>query len=114
MASVHVWPSIQRGMGMSVLIRSIASVGFVALLVAGCATAGSPGGGPDQVVPPQMASSGRMPPLRFAMSQATGAPIQVDIEVAIDSAGVPIMSTFKAFGPTASENQDALSEWIGS
>jgi hypothetical protein len=55
-----------------------------------------------------------MPPLRFAVSQATGAPIQIDIEVAIDSAGVPIMSTFKAFGPTASENRDAFAEWIGS
>ena len=99
---------------MSVLTRSIASVGFVALFVAGCATVGSPGGDPDKVLPPKMASSGRMPPLRFAMSQATGAPIQIDIEVAIDSTGVPIMSTFKAFGPMANENKDALSEWIGS
>ena len=55
-----------------------------------------------------------MPPLRFAMSQATGALIQIDIEVAIDSTGVPIMSTFKAFGPMATENKDALSEWIGN
>ena len=55
-----------------------------------------------------------MPPLRFAMSQATGAPIQIDIEVAIDSAGVPIMSTFKAFGPTASDNRDAFYEWIAN
>jgi hypothetical protein len=53
-----------------------------------------------------------MPPLRFAVSQATGAPIEIDIEVAIDSAGVPIMSTFKAFGPMANENKDALAEWI--
>ena len=51
--------------------------------------------------------------MQFAMSQATGAPIQIDIEVAIDSAGVPIMSTFKAFGPIARENRDALAEWIG-
>ena len=55
-----------------------------------------------------------MPPLRFAASQATGAPIQIDIEVAIDSAGVPVMSTFKAFGPTASDNRDAFYEWIAS
>jgi len=55
-----------------------------------------------------------MPPLQFAMSQATGAAIQIDIEVAIDSAGVPIMSTFKAFGPMATENRDAFAQWIES
>lgn len=37
---------------------------------------------------------------------------RTDIEVVIDSTGVPDMSTFKATGSEASENRDALSERI--
>jgi hypothetical protein len=41
-------------------------------------------------------------------------PLAVDIEVVIDSSGVPDMSTFKATGPAATENQFALSQWVKS
>ncbi len=39
---------------------------------------------------------------------------RIDLEVVIDSTGNPDMSTFKASGSAASENRDALYEWIRS
>lgn len=55
-----------------------------------------------------------MGPLQFSASSATGAPITIDIEVAVDSTGVPIMSTFKVYGPMAIQNRDAFYAYIES
>lgn len=101
-------------MTVSKRARGIASACIAVLFVVGCATAGSSSGNSDRIVPPQMTSRASMPPLQFPMSSATGSPIEIDLEVAVDSTGVPVMSTFKAYGPMATENRDALYQYIAS
>jgi len=39
-------------------------------------------------------------------------PLAADIDVVIDSTGVPIMSTFRASGSAVTGNHDALYQWI--
>ena len=94
---------------MTVSNRVIASAYAAVLLVVGCAPYY-----PDQIVPPKMASPATMGPMRFPENAASGSTIRVDVEVVVDSNGRPVMSTFKANGPTASENRDALAEFIGN
>ena len=94
---------------MAVSNRVIASAWVAVLFVVGCAPYY-----PDQIVPPKMASPAPMPAIHFPESAATGSTIRLDVEVVVDPSGRPVMSTFKANGPGATENRDALSEWIGN
>ena len=56
-----------------------------------------------------------MPTMHFSSSATSAAvPQRAEIEVVIDSAGVPDMSTFKAYGTAAMENRDALYQWVQS
>ena len=52
-----------------------------------------------------------MPPMHFPTT-AGGVSLTADIEVVIESNGVPDMSTFKATGSAAIGNRDALYEWV--
>jgi hypothetical protein len=67
---------------------------------------------PERVDPPQMLSRGIPPQLRIPATTSGRSPVRVTIEVMIDSTGLPEMSTFKASGFGAAENQDALRRWI--
>ena len=93
---------------MTVLNRVVASA-WVAVLLVGCAPYY-----PDHIVAPKMASPARMGAIRFPEGAASGSTIRVDVEVVVDPNRRPVMSTFKASGPTATENRDALYEWIGN
>lgn len=92
---------------MTVPNRVIASAWVAVLFVVGCAPYY-----PDQIVAPKMAAPAPMPAIRFPEGAATGSTIRVDVEVVVDPSGRPVMSTFKANGPSATENRDALYEWI--
>ena len=92
---------------MTVPNRVIASAWVAVLLVAGCAPYY-----PDQIVAPKLASPAAMPAMRFPEGTASGSTIRLDVEVVVDPSGRPVMSTFKANGPSAAENRDALYEWI--
>jgi hypothetical protein len=94
---------------MTVSNRVIASAWVAVLFVVGCSPYY-----PDQIVPPKMASPAPMPAMHFPESAATGSTIRLDVEVVVDGNGRPVMSTFKANGPAATENRDALYEWIGN
>ena len=94
---------------MTVSNRVIATAWVAVLFVVGCAAPYYP----DQIVPPKMATPAAMPAMHFPPGAATGSTFRIDVEVLVESNGRPLMSTFKASGPTAVENRDALSEWIG-
>ena len=56
-----------------------------------------------------------MPPMNFSASEIdAGVPLRANVEVVIDSTGIPDMSTFKAYGTAASNNRDALYRWVQS
>jgi hypothetical protein len=94
--------------------RSIASAYVAALIVAGCASSGSSTASADRIVPPQMTSRAQLSEMRFPASAATGTTIYIDVDVVIDSTGVPDMTSFRANGQAAADNRSALYEWIQS
>lgn len=61
--------------------------------------------------PPQI-MRGTAPQLRIPASTSSRSTVRVQIEVMIDEMGRPDMTTFKATGPGADVNRDALRTWI--
>jgi hypothetical protein len=96
-------------------LRSLATALLVFSVADGCASAGSSVKPSDKTVPPQMMIRGQLPQMRFMRRSGAGMQTyRIDIEVVIDSTGIPDMSTFKATGSEAHENRDVLYEWIRS
>ena len=86
---------------------------FAFAFTVACASAASSGAPSDRIIPPQMTSRAPMPQMRFSGASTTSAvTLRADIEVVIDSTGVPDMSTFKTYGNAAMDNRNALYEWI--
>jgi hypothetical protein len=115
-SGIHPSPvaeAIARGMKR---LLEITVVGIALSFGVGCASAGSAGssgaaGG--RIAPPEMSSRAPMPELRFPRSAGAGTvSYRMEIDVVIDSTGVPDMSTFKTSGSAASENRQALYDWI--
>ena len=76
------------------------------ILTVGCA----PYPSTMQISPPQILTRGPMAELQFPAGASV--PQSVDIDVVIDTRGVPVMSTFKAVGSAAAANQDVLYKYI--
>ena len=82
-----------------------------------CACAGAskdPTGAPTAttaVRPPELLR-GTRPELRVPTSTSSRATVRIDLEVMVDANGSPDMRTFKAVGPGADMNGDALRTWI--
>lgn len=82
-----------------------------------CACAGAskdPTGAPaasTAVRPPELLR-GTHPELRVPMSTSSRATVRIELEVMVDANGSPDMRTFKAVGPGADINGDALRTWI--
>ena len=55
---------------------------------------------------------GTTPQLRVPASTSSRPTVRVQIEVMVDEMGRPDMKTFKATGPGADVNRDALRSWI--
>lgn len=55
---------------------------------------------------------GTAPQLRIPASTSSRPTVRVQIEVMVDEMGRPDMKTFKATGPGADVNRDALRSWI--
>lgn len=55
---------------------------------------------------------GTTPQLRVPTSTSSRPTVRVQIEVMVDEMGRPDMKTFKATGPGADVNRDALRSWI--
>lgn len=90
------------------LVMTLALVGSAA-----CASGGSSAPAADRVEPPQMISREPAPQLEIPPTPASGrSPLRVSIEVIIDEAGKPVMSTFRVSGIGAPENEAALRSWI--
>ena len=88
--------------------------GLVLLLsVVACASSASSNGGPapERVTSPQLVT-GVMPRLVAPRSTAGRTPVNLTIEVMIDSTGRPDMTTFRASGTGANENETVLRSWI--
>jgi hypothetical protein len=80
-----------------------ASIGLI--LAAGCYYPPPP----VQVSQPQLLTRGSLAELSFPNPAV---PQSVDIDVVIESNGMPLMSTFKAVGSAAAANQDVLYRYI--
>ena len=94
-------------------LRGITAYCVAFLSTVACASAGSSTKTSDRIIPPKMVTRAAMPHLRLTPSLVAGShTYRVDIDVLIDSTGVPDMSTFRATGPVANENRDAFYEWI--
>jgi hypothetical protein len=63
-----------------------------------------------QMSPPQLLTRGPLAELQFPTG--TSVPQSVEIDVLIESNGMPLMSTFKVVGTAAAANQDALYKYI--
>ena len=96
-----------------ILSRLVAAVCLT--LAAGCASAGSGAGAAaeERVTPPRRVSRNVPPDLTIYSIPPSGrSPIRVSYEVLIDAEGRPDMRTFRATGPGAPENRQALARWI--
>lgn len=84
------------------------------LSIVACASGASSNGGPapERVTSPEMLSPGAMPRLTAPRTTSGRSPVDVTIDVMIDSSGRPDMTTFRATGPGANENQTVLRSWI--
>jgi len=84
-------------------------------LVCACAGASKdPAGAPATTTtaqPPELLRGAR-PELRVPTSTSTRATVRIELEVMVDESGRPDMRTFKAVGPGADLNGDALRTWI--
>lgn len=82
-----------------------------------CACAGAPKDPTDApaattaVRPPELLR-GTRPDLRVPTSTSSRATVRIELEVMVDADGSPDMRTFKAVGPGADLNGDALRTWI--
>ncbi|HET7187246.1 MAG TPA: hypothetical protein VFI52_03795 [Gemmatimonadaceae bacterium] len=61
--------------------------------------------------PPELLR-GTHPELRVPTSTSTRATVRIELEVMVDESGRPDMRTFRAVGPGADINADALRTWI--
>lgn len=94
------------------MIRSRAiSACIASIFVIACATAGSKTNDSERFIAPQLVMRGPMEGMHFQNTDAL-VPLRADIDVVIDSTGVPIMSTFKAVGSAAVGNHDALYHYV--
>ena len=91
--------------------RSRVVATFMALILAvGCAPYPYPS--TVQISPPQILTRAPMGELKFPTGASV--PQSVDIDVLIESNGVPLMSTFKAVGSAADANHDVLYKYIAA
>ena len=90
--------------------RGIAT-GAALIFAVACATGGSTANDSGKIIQPKMVSRAPMPTMHFTGGSSM-VPLAADIDVVIDSTGVPVMSTFRASGSAVTGNRDALYQWI--
>lgn len=78
----------------------------------GCAARGAVAA--DSYTPPKMVRNSAPHPMQLSESLATWVGADVTIEVLIDGAGVPKMSTLQVTGRRATENRDVIAHWVQS
>ncbi|MFL5510115.1 MAG: hypothetical protein ACJ79J_11065 [Gemmatimonadaceae bacterium] len=83
----------------------VVAASMALILAAGCYSYPQP----VQISPPKLLTRGSLAELSFPNPNV---PQSVEIDVMIETNGMPLMSTFKAVGPAAAANQEVLYKYI--